>query len=694
MSDLSSDSGPELKFDKERAPGGGALALSSAQLGIWFAQKLNPTSSAYNIGEYVEIGGPLVLPLFERALRQVVGEAQSLRLHFSEQAGEPVQHIGEQTAWPLPIVDVSGESDPRTAAEIWMKADLARPVDPASGPLFGFALFKASATRFFWYARYHHLVLDGFGMGLIARRVAVVYSGLCAGHAAEDGAFSPLAALLSEDAAYVASDQFADDRQYWTEVLEARPEPGSLTFSDRPAAEPASFLRTSLSLPSSCELALRALAARSRTNLARVMTAATAAFVHRLTGADDVIVGLPVAARGEAARRIPGMASNVLPLRLAIQPGMPVSDVVEQASKRIREGLRHQRYQLANMRRDAGGGDLDGRALFGVSVNVMAFDYGFSFAGHRATANNLSLGPVEDLSISVYDRGDGEPLRIDLDVNPALHTSDDLATYGQRFLRLLNEIAAADRPVGNIEILESAERDTILRGWNDTARATARVTVAELFAAQAERTPDAAAVIFEGRALTYAALDAEANRLANHLQNHGAGPETVVGLCVERSPEMLIGLLGILKAGGAYLPLDPNHPRERLEFMLTDAGVSVLVTTSALMDRLPVTPALRIVRFDADQAAIGGESERAPHLNLDPRHPAYVIYTSGSTGAPKAVVIEHASLTNKMLALSRDFEVGERFRAALLISSAFDPSIEQALLPLMGGGACRQGYGS
>ena len=161
------------------------FALSSAQLGIWFAQKLDPSSSAYNIGEYVEIDGPIVLPLFERALRQVVAEAQSLRLRFSEQAGEPVQLVGEPTAWPLPIVDVSGETDPRAAAETWMKADLARPVDPASGPLFGFALFKASATRFFWYARYHHIVLDGFGMWLVARRVAEVYSGLCAGRAAE-----------------------------------------------------------------------------------------------------------------------------------------------------------------------------------------------------------------------------------------------------------------------------------------------------------------------------------------------------------------------------------------------------------------------------------------------------------------------------------------------------------------------------
>jgi len=171
VSDLSSDSG-EMEFDKARAPGGEALALSSAQLGVWFAQKLDPGSAAYNIGEYIEIDGAIVLPLFERALRRVVSEAQSLRLEFSEQAGEPRQFIGEPTAWSLPIIDVSTEPDPRAAAETWMQADLAQPIDPVLGPLFGFALFKASAKRFFWYARYHHIVSDAFGMWLIARRVA------------------------------------------------------------------------------------------------------------------------------------------------------------------------------------------------------------------------------------------------------------------------------------------------------------------------------------------------------------------------------------------------------------------------------------------------------------------------------------------------------------------------------------------
>src|ERR1043166_8341523 len=255
VSDLSSDSG-EMEFDRGRAPGGEALALSSAQLGIWFAQKLDPGSAAYNIGESIEINGPVVLPLFERALRQVVSEAQSLRLQFFEQDGEPRQFIGEPTAWSLPIINVSAESDPRAAAETWMKADLARPIDPIAGPLFGFALFKASTRRFFWYARYHHIVLDAFGMWLIARRVARVYTALCAGEPSPGDAFGSLADLLNEDVAYRGSGQLDEDRRYWRDALAARPEPGSLTLSNRPSSKSGSFLRATADVPASCEAGL------------------------------------------------------------------------------------------------------------------------------------------------------------------------------------------------------------------------------------------------------------------------------------------------------------------------------------------------------------------------------------------------------------------------------------------------------
>ena len=230
----------------------------------------------------------------------------------------------------------------------------------------------------------------------------------------------------------------------------------------------------------------------------------------------------------------------------------------------------------------------------------------------------------------------------------------------------------AARPLGTLPLLSEAERDTVLRVWNDTARAQGAAapgavsgaavaadavveiasadsgsgqpaTLPGLFAAQALRTPDAVAVMFEERHLSYAELEAHANALAHHLQSLGAGPETVVGLMLQRSPEMVIGLIGILKAGAAYLPLDPNYPPERLAFMLEDAGAAVLVTQGALTERLPagIVSGLTLVRLDADWPQIARQPATAPALGLDPHHPAYVIYTSGSTGTPKGVVVEH-----------------------------------------------------
>ena len=244
--------------------------------------------------------------------------------------------------------------------------------------------------------------------------------------------------------------------------------------------------------------------------------------------------------------------------------------------------------------------------------------------------------------------------------------------------------APPERTIGSLDTLAPAERHTILREWNDTARAIPATTLPELFAAQVAKTPDAIAALFEDESVSYRELDARSSQLAHHLRALGVGPEVVVGLCVERSLPMLVGLLGILKAGGAYLPLDSGYPRERLAFVLDDAQVPVLVTQAALRVQLPAR-GTRVVCLDADAAAIARRPTAAPQSGLTPRNAAYVIYTSGSTGTPKGVVVDHASLTNKVLTLGADFGAGPCLRVALLSSPAFDPSIEQVTLPLVHG---------
>jgi amino acid adenylation domain-containing protein len=262
-----------------------------------------------------------------------------------------------------------------------------------------------------------------------------------------------------------------------------------------------------------------------------------------------------------------------------------------------------------------------------------------------------------------------------------------VAGLGQRLVRLLEgAVAAPGRPIGLLPLLEASERDLILRAWNETAHGVPRTTVVELFGAQAARSPDAIAVVFGDEEVSYRELDARANQLAHHLRGRGVGPERVVGLCLARSSQLIVGLLGILKAGGAYLPLDPDYPRERLGFMLADAGARVLITDAASAERVAGYDGV-LVRLDAQADQIAREPTHAPALNLDPHNPAYVIYTSGSTGMPKGAVVEHAGLSNKLLGLCREFAVGQDFRSALFIACGFDASIEQMLLPLAGGGA-------
>jgi len=233
VSQFNRNSDNTLEIDWGRARNDVVLPLSSAQLGIWFAQQIDPSNPVYNIGEYLEIDGFIDPLLFERALRQVVVETEALRVQFVEDAEGPRQITDGSPAWSMPLIDVSVETDARVAAESWMKADLARPIDPTRGPLFGYALFKASADRFFWYARYHHIVMDCFGMSLVAQRLAEVYTGLVDGHAVGDGSFGPFASLLEQDAAYRASEQFAHDRQYWLDHLANQPE--SITLGGLPS---------------------------------------------------------------------------------------------------------------------------------------------------------------------------------------------------------------------------------------------------------------------------------------------------------------------------------------------------------------------------------------------------------------------------------------------------------------------------
>ncbi|MFH9554251.1 amino acid adenylation domain-containing protein [Streptomyces sp. NPDC017435] len=676
-----------------------SLPLTAAQSGVWFAHQLNRNSPVYNVGEFVEIHGPVDADVFETALEQVVREAGALHIRPAEERDGPRQALGAPPGPRLTRLDLSGEDDPEAAARAYIAADLARPVDLAHGELFGYALIRLADDRWFWHQRYHHLVVDAFAAAAVTARVARVYTALAAGEPTDEGAFAPYTALLDGETAYRDSEQYRKDRAHWSERFADRPEEiATFAGSGRTAPPSDTFLRHLTRLSPDVMDSLRATARASRTTWSAVVVAAVAAHLHRVTGIRDITLGIPVSARhGAEARNIPGMVSNELPLRVSLSPDMTVGEVLREVAGELRKLLRHQRYPYGDLRRDLRLLD-EGRHLFGPMINIMPFDFDVTFAGHPLTVHNMSNGPVGDLSVSVYERSDGNGLQFSFDANPALYEADELARIQERFLAFLSAMATADPalPLGRLDSLTGPEAEKAMSGADAPSRPIAPATVADLFASQAARTPDARALVSPGRTLTFRGLNASANRLAHLLAGLGVGPEQCVALALPRGADTVVAMLGVLKAGAAYVPLDPDHPAERTRQILTEADPALILTTAGLVDALPRDDDARLLLLEDAGLRLPGLPDTDPTDGdrtrpLLPRHLAYVIHTSGSTGRPKGVAVEHRSLSNLYEHHRRVFvepavaEAGvDRFRVALTNAFVFDASWT-ALLWLVAG---------
>ncbi|GGL80161.1 hypothetical protein GCM10010129_24750 [Streptomyces fumigatiscleroticus] len=675
--------------------------LTGAQEGLWYAQRLAPDSAAYNTGEAVEIHGPIDTALFETALRRTVGEADTFALRFLDTDDGPrCRPAPDADDWTLHRVDVGGADDPESAAWEWIRTDLAAPVDIDKGPLFSHALLTLAPDRHIWFLRAHHILLDGYSYKLLGRRLADTYNALASGGRPAPAAFEPVARLQADEAAYLASERYGRDRAHWAQRLAGLPEPARLTR--RTAAPTAPFLRRTADLSPAEAEALSAAAARLEVSRTDLLTAAVVAFLERMTGAEDLVLGLATMSRlGSAALRTPGTASDVLPLRVPAAPGTSVAELVRTVADELKALRGHQRYRGEFLRRDLGllG---TGRRLYGPVLNIVPFTESLDFGGHAATWHHLSGGAVEDLQISVRPGAESGGLWLAFDANPALYEEAELALYRDRFLLLLRRLAAAAPalPLRDLDLLLPGEhpRDTPARACPVTG------TLTELFEQRAAAVPERTAVTCEGESLTYAELNAEANRLARLLTERGAGPGRVVALAMRRGPRLLPALLAVLKTGAAYLPLDTGHPAERLRLVVEDAAPVLLVTDAGLDDGrdggrddalagpLPAAAVPTVLLGDPETER---DLARRPAGDLtdaerggprDPSDIAYIIHTSGSTGRPKGVPVPHANVVRLFTATAEHFDFGEDDVWTLFHSYAFDFSVWEMWGALLHGG--------
>lgn len=648
-----------------------AFPLTEAQEGLWFFQALDPANPILNTGQYLDLTGPLNVAALMGAADQALVESQCLRLRFRAGTQGPEQWLAPD-APRLSVVDLSDEADPEAAARHLMRQDSERACNLQAGPVSMFLLYRLGPDRHFLYERIHHLAIDGYGMVLVTNRIAELYTARVTGDL-PSAPFPPLLRASDEDAAYRAAPKREADRAYWQQALADLPEvtgpaPGR-------AVSGIGFLRESRGLPADLLSALECFSQDSSLMWPDVLTGLVAAYVARWTGG-EAVVGVPFMARlGSKAARVPCMAMNVLPLRLTLDEDAPLGDWLTDVSRNLMQGRRHGRYRSEQMRRDLGliGG---ARRLYGPLVNVQPFDRAPAMAGLDVALNILGAGAVDDLTLTF--RGDPQAgILFEVDANPALYSPTDVTGHADR----LPEFLMAALTAGRLATVPTASQAEVAAQEALADRAHHPVpdtTLSALLETNFRENPQAIAVVADERKLDYAALDRASAALAAQLMAMGAGPERIVAVALDRSVELPVALVAILRAGAAYLPLDPDHPPERLARIL-DMAKPVAVLTSADLAHLFAADAP--VLLTQEWATEG----RAPMVAPTPGNMAYVIYTSGSTGEPKGVVIEHRAIVNRLLWMRDQYGIDASDRILQKTPATFDVSVWEFFLPLIAG---------
>ncbi|HEX9944888.1 MAG TPA: amino acid adenylation domain-containing protein, partial [Thermoanaerobaculia bacterium] len=666
------------------------LPLSFAQERLWFLDQLEPGNPAYNISAALRLRGSLDVAALARSFAEIVRRHEALRTTFPEIAGAPRQVVAPAAGPLLPVIDLGGLPAAALAAEAFRLAgqEALRPFDLARGPLLRTSLLRRGEEEWTALLGVHHIVSDGWSLGVLVRELSALYA------AFRRGDLSPLPELPVQYADYAVwqrqwlqGEALEVQLAWWREELAGAP-----TLLELPADRPRPPVQTyrggtaGVLLDRPLAGALADLARREGTTLFMVLLAGLQALLSRYSGEEDLLVGTPIAGRTRAeVEGLIGLFLNTLVLRGRLGGAPSFRALLARVRAAALGSYAHQELPFERLVDELGvERSLSHSPLFQVLLVLQnAPVEPLELPGlHLAPEDVPSATAKFDLSVTLSEAGGR--------IAGVLEYAADLfdAATARRMVnhyRTLLEAAATDPDgrVPDLPLLSAAERWQILE-WNATDAARPSVCLFDLVRAQAERTPGAPAVVQGDRSLTYGELARRAGALAAHLRSMGIGPEARVGLAVERTPGMLVGLLGISAAGGAYVPLDPAHPRERLGLVLEDAAPAVLVTQPGGAAVLPGHGA-RIVLLDDDGLGDWSPLAEPPAGPVDPGNLAYVLYTSGSTGRPKGVQIPHGALVNFLLSMQREpgLAAGDTLLAVTTLS--FDIAGLELLLPLLTG---------
>ncbi|MFZ6180955.1 non-ribosomal peptide synthase/polyketide synthase [Nannocystis pusilla] len=664
--------------------------LSGTERRIWFVDELTPEARSYQVPHVFTVRGALSEPALRESVERLAQRQEILRTTYPEVDGVLTRRVADIVSIPLRVEDVSALSEAARDAALraHLEAEIATRFDLAMGPLTRVLVVSLGAEHHVVLVLQHHIITDEWSSGVLLVELSRLYEACCRGEAAA------LPALAYQFADYARAEQealttggFAASRAYWKAKLASVPRLELPIVRTAPASGPGLEASVALRVPPEASRGLQALARAHGCTLFMAWYAALTAVLSRYSGQTDFGLGAVI-----ANREVPGTAdllgffTNTVVLRTDLSGDPTFAELLARARRTALETYEHQALpfdvvvQDQGLSRQAGENPLFDVTFFEVTPTTTGAATRWSPRHDVVPAGVVTA--KQALALGVLHDAEGTEVSLTYDTSRVdAGAVERLASHLQVLVQ--DGVLHPDKRLSQLDLLTAAEHAK-LAAWNDTAAAgPADRCTHELFAAQARRTPTAVALVFGEQRLTYQELDERSNQLAHHLRGLGVGPEVLVALCVERSLEMVVGLLGILKAGGAYVPLDPSYPRERLAFMLTDARPAVLLTQARLRDSLPPH---EVVTVHLDTDAPAWQEPRTPlAVPVRPDHASYVLYTSGSTGRPKGVQILHAALTNLLHAFAEQTGIGPHDALLAVTSMSFDIAGLELFMPLIRG---------
>nr|WP_254227806.1 non-ribosomal peptide synthetase [Burkholderia gladioli] len=664
--------------------------MTAAQREIWLDQAVHGDAPVYKIGGYTRIAGSVDAACFERAVNLLVARHDALRLVLvpgENGEGLPRQAVAKTLTVEVPLHDFSAEPDPDAAAIAWARQRLAESFPLDGRPLFRFELARIDATNFLFTLNFHHLIVDGWAIGLLVDSLARIYSALAEGREPELDAPSYLE-FVEQDRAFRESPQFERQRAYWLDKYRSVPDPlfapRSRERFDGPVAPSGHH---ALCLPRAFYDRIAAFARRCESTPFHVILGLLHVYFSRTAQRDELAIGLPILNRSNARmRQTAGMFTGVSAVRLGYDPAQRFDELLKSLGQTLKQDYRHQRFPISELNRSLGLLQARRAQLFDISVSYERDDYDMRFGESPAQVHMCSNGHEQlPLALHIRENRFDANAWIHFMYNRAYFEQEEVEAIGARFEQLLGQVLEDARvPVADLRLPTAGELAR-LRAWSASPAAFERdEPLHRLFEARAAQTPDAVALEFEGQRLSYGELNAWANRVAHRLVGLGVKPDDRVAICVERGPGMIAGLLGVLKAGAGYVPLDPAYPAERLAYTLGDSAPLAVLVQAGTRE---VLGGLTVPVIDIDAPGESDASSDNPVVEgLNARSLAYVIYTSGSTGQPKGVMIEHRNVTRLFAATQAWYGFGPQDTWALFHSFAFDFSVWEIWGALLHGG--------